>query len=204
MPVMVYDRDIAAELLAQRSPDGLGRYDEVWNGVTYIMTQPGREHQFIVGELYTVCRSVTNRASGDEVLPGTNVSDRGEGWKQEFRSPDVAVYLATNPAPRFEAHYEGGPDFAVEILSDNDPTYEKLPFYASVGTRELLVIGRDPWQLELFQLQAGTLTLVGTSTVAAPALLTSVTLPLTFRLIPGTTRPNIEVTDTRNGTVWPV
>jgi len=49
----------------------------------------------------------------------------------------------------------GGPDFAVEILNPGDRTPEKLPFYASVNVRELLVVDRDPWSLELFRLCDG-------------------------------------------------
>lgn len=184
---------------AQRATQEGNQYDEVWDGVTVIMPLPNDEHQDSVSELCFVFRAVTNRPAGDVVRPGINLSDRGTDWMQNFREPDVAVILAGNPTIDHGTHWKGGPDLVVEVLSPGDRGRDKLPFYAAVGTREALVIDRDPWQLELYQLAGGVLAPAGTSSIAAPAVLTSGVLPLTFRLVAGQPRPQIEVTHATTG-----
>jgi hypothetical protein len=80
----------------------------------------------------------------------------------------------------------------VEILSPDDKTRSKIPFYETLGVRELLLVDRDPWQLELYELQYGQLALAGQSCFTQPSPLESKVVPFQFRLIPGP-RPSIEV-----------
>ena len=100
-----------------------------------------------------------------KVYQGVNVSDRDDDWTKNFRCPDVAVYLTGNPAVAKGAYWHGGPDFAVEILSPDDRSREKLDFYARVGVRELLLIDRDPWALELYRRNGAEWALAGRSTL---------------------------------------
>ena len=86
-------------------------------------------------------------------MPGANITDLEEDWTHNYRCPDVVVFLKEGRAINRETHFFGGPDFAVEIVSEFDRSREKLPFYARVGVRELLLVDRDPWVLELFRLQ---------------------------------------------------
>src|SRR6185312_5634190 len=123
-------------------------------------------------------------------------------WKENYREPDVAVYLPGNPAIMRKAHVCGGPDFAVEILSEGDLARKKLDFYAKVNTRELLLLDRDPWSLELYRLTDGRLDLVGVSQPEKPDILTSLVLPLNFRLVPGESRPTLELCRLDGGQVW--
>jgi Uma2 family endonuclease len=146
--------------------------------------------------------NAVNFSAGDSVLPGCNVSDRDAGWMDNYREPDVAVYLASNPARDSSTHWVGGPDLAVEIVSPGENPRQKLDFYAKVNTREVLIVDRYPWAVELYQLQAGSLVLVGTSTLASPAVLVSGALPLTYQLQPTTPRPTILVTHTTAGQTW--
>jgi len=62
-----------------------------------------------------------------------------------------------------------------------------------VGVRELLLIDRDPWGLELYRLHDGRMELVGQSRLEKADVLQSAVLPVAFRLIPGDARPGIEV-----------
>src|SRR5262249_46987083 len=90
----------------------------------------------------------------------------------------------------------GGPDFAVEIMSPHDRSREKFGFYAKVGVgvRELLLVDRRPWQLELYRRDQGRWDLVGQSGLDPTAnALRSLVLPLTYRLILGPRWPRIEV-----------
>ncbi len=103
-----------------------------------------------------------------------------------------------------DTFWYGGPDFAVEIVSKGDRSRKKLPFYAKVGTRELLIVDRKPWALELYRLDGEQMALVGRSTVEAPEPLASAVLPLSFRLSAGVVgaRPEIEVRRNEGGDVW--
>lgn len=202
MPVMIYDPVWADRVRLMRSAQAPNARDEVWDGVLVMPPMPNNEHQDLVNDLAFAFRSVINRTGGDRVQPGANVSDRDSGWTSNYREPDVVVYLTTNPATDCVTHWVGGPDLAVEVVSPGEDARLKLDFYAKVGTRELLVVDRDPWKLELYQLQGGKLVSVGTSDVAGGAILASCALPLTFRLQAGAARPVIHIAHTTDGRTW--
>ena len=124
--------------------------------------------------------------------------------KHNYRSPDVVVFLNDTKAENCDTHWFGGPDFAVEIVSPGDRSREKFEFYANVGVRELLLIDREPWRLELFRLQEGKLVEVGRSTVKEPRQLASEVAPLDLRLVPGEQRPQIEVVHHDGEQAWTV
>jgi Uma2 family endonuclease len=135
-------------------------------------------------------------------LPGVNVSDRQRNWKENYRWPDVAVRLEGGRAEIRDTYWLGGPDFLVEVVSPDDQTYEKLPFYESIATREVLVIDRHPWALVLYRLTDDKLVEAGRGNLENGATLASEVVPLRFRLLSGQTRPQIELTQTGNGQRW--
>jgi Uma2 family endonuclease len=202
MGFLVTNPALARKLKARREKSPSAPRDEVWEGVYVMSPMANYEHQRFVGRLTTALTTIVDLLGGGDVLPGLNVSDRVEDWKANYREPDVAVYLPGNPAIFRKAFVCGGPDFAVEILSDNDLARKKLDFYAKVNTRELLILDRDPWALELYRLTNGKLELVGISTPETPETLTSGVLPLTLRLVPGETRPTIELCRLDGGQTW--
>ncbi len=203
MATVIMDRKFAEELREERAAAGSDRWDEVWEG-TYMMTPlPNIEHQDIASGLVALLREVIDRSQAT-ILAGTNVSDLKKGWEHNYRCPDVAVYLAGNSAKNCDTHWCGGPDFAVEIASPDDATREKIEFYAKVGTRELLIVDRDPWQLELLRLDDGKLKSVATSTIDNSHEIRSDVLPLSFQLISGKERPSIRVTHASDGKTWDV
>ena len=189
-------------LKADREATGFDRRDEMWDGIYVMSPTANLEHQVFAQELWLVFREILPHAGGGIAYNVLNVSDRVEGWMENYREPDVGVYLATNPARHCKTHMCGGPDFAVEILSDGDLARKKLDFYAKVNTRELLLLDRDPWALELYRLTDGQLRLVGVSTPDKPDVLTSEVLPLTFRLVPGEGRPTLELRRLDGGQAW--
>ncbi|MBX9582046.1 MAG: Uma2 family endonuclease [Gemmataceae bacterium] len=203
MNVLVTDPELACRIIQARAKTDGDRWTEVWNGVTVVPALPNNDHQRLVMDLCYAGRGVTDPAAGDQVLPGANVSNYAKGWrKRNYRCPDVVVYLAGNPAVDHGAHWQGGPDLAVEIQSPGEKPRRKLRFYAEVGTRELLVIDRDPWALELYQLVGGKLVSVGRSDLANPAVLASTVLPLTFRLRDARPRPVIDIAHPATGQAW--
>jgi Uma2 family endonuclease len=163
---------------------------------------PNDEHQAIQNRIQCAFTSLYETDDEGKVRGGVNVTDRHPDWKENFRGPDVVVYLPENPAINHGTHWVGGPDFLVEIISPGDLAWDKLEFYADVKTREALIVDRDPWRLELYRLADGVLELDGSSDLENPAVLASRVLPFTFQLQPGGKRPQIRMVNTKSGQVW--
>ena len=166
MPTVIHvpDEETFEEMIAEREKLGINHHDEVWDGEYVVMNVPANRHQRIVGRLTTVLEGICDLRGGDDVLPGVNVTDR-DNWKSNYRVPDVAVFLAGNPAEDRGTHFFGGPDLAIEILSPRDRTYEKFAFYAAIGTRELIVISERIDAAELYRLRDGVLQPAGTLSI---------------------------------------
>jgi Uma2 family endonuclease len=203
MSVLILDPVLEQRIRSEREEQN--RYDEVWDGVLVMAPLPNNEHQFIVMEICYAFRDAVNLNAGDRVFPGVNVSDRDADWLTNYREPDVAVYLATNPAKNCGTHWVGGPDLAVEIVSPGEDPHAKLHFYATVNTRELLIVDRNPHCLELYQLHGGKLLLVGRADLNNSVVLASGVLPLTFQLktsTASTPRATILLTHSDNTQTW--
>ncbi|MGH8875171.1 MAG: Uma2 family endonuclease [Acidimicrobiia bacterium] len=138
--------------LERRRKTGLDRLDEVWEGVSHMAPAPSTEHQRIVGRLIE-CLGPRLRESGrGTLLAQISVFDEPSPT-ENYRIPDL-TFVARE---RIEALVEdgvrgGGPDAVIEVRSAGDETYEKLPFYAKVGTQEVVVIDRDTKRVEVFRL----------------------------------------------------
>lgn len=143
MAMLVLDHLFEEQVRADRKERGIDKHDEVWDGVYVMSPLANNEHQEIVFGLNTVLQIVAARTGLGKVCPGVNVSDR-EDWTHNYRCPDVVVFLQGTSAINRGTFWLGGPDFAVEILSEGDRARAKLPFYAKVGVRELLFVDRDP------------------------------------------------------------
>jgi len=205
MATLVMDSYVEEALKAERRASGADRFDEVWEGVYMMAPMPNDEHQGIVSRLGAILEEVVGWPGHGKVRPGVNVSDREEEWEHNYRCPDVVVFLQGTRARNCDTHWVGGPDFLVEVISPQDKSREKLDFYARVGTREVLLVDRDPWQLELYRLEGETFSLVGKSTVqeaTSGAVLQSKAVPLSLRLVPGDPRPQIEVTHHASEKTW--
>jgi len=201
---VILDQRLAEELREKRKAAGADRWDEVWEGTYMMAPLPNAEHQQIAVRLAAIFEETVGWNDDTMVLAGTNVSDRDSDWQHNYRCPDVVVYLPGSRAKNWQSHWTGGPDFAVEIVSENDRTRDKLTFYAQVGTRELLDVDRDPWSLDLLRLTAKKLKSVGVSSGEKSRELESRILPLTYRLVGGKHRPAIEVVRTTDGKTWHV
>jgi Uma2 family endonuclease len=184
MAMYVVDSDLERRLKAERQLTGADRLDEVWDGVYFMPPLPNNEHQFFQTQLAIVLQMALGSVDHGTAYAGVNVSDREKGWKKNYRCPDVAVVLPGCKAKNCGTHWFGGPDLVVEIISPKDRSREKLPFYSGVGVRELLLMDRHPWSLELFRLQGSRLESCGRSTIPRPIFLNSFVLPVNIRLVP--------------------
>jgi Uma2 family endonuclease len=202
LPLLIPDVNVSADMIEDRRARGVDHHDEVWEGVYVMSPAANNEHQKLIARLTSILIEVVDEAGLGESFPGVNVSDQQDNWQKNLRCPDVVAFLNGNPAQNRDTHRLGGPDFAIEIVSPYDRSREKLDFYARIGTRELLIIDRDPWQLELLRLADGKLGSAGVSTLDKPAPLTSETTHLAFCLAPGDKRPVIAVTHADDGRQW--
>lgn len=193
MDTLIVDPRISERLIEERRAHGADQFDEVWEGVYVMAPAPNDEHQQIATRLARPFLEVLEDAGLGAVRLGINLARDPYEWERDYRVPDLAVFLKGSRAVCHEAFWTGPPDFLVEIVSPWDKTREKIPFYGEIGTRELLIVDRDPWGLELYRLQGKALALVASLVPGDAAVIESETLPLQFKLAVGTPRPKIEV-----------
>ena len=182
MSILINDELFAIEVLQSRRARGADRYDEVWDGVYVMSPMANNEHQSLTTELAAAISTIIDWQSRGRTLAGANVSDSRDNWNHNYRIPDVLVFLNDSAAIDCGTHWFGGPDFAIEIVSPGDRTLEKLDFYAKIGTRELLVIDRHPWQLTLYRLTNSRLAPVAISDPQHSATIISAVIPLRLDL----------------------
>lgn len=201
MTMIVADALTEDELLATRRERGLDLYDEVWDGMYVMHALPNDEHQDIVATLLHALVETIQIAKLGKVRPGVNLASDPTNWKNDYRCPDVVVFLNDTSATCHGAFWTGGPDLAVEILSPRDQTPSKLDFYSKIGTRELLVIDRDPWQLEFYRHNGDDLQFVAAGKLGGEAI-TSESLPISLQLVEGEERPQVIVRHSESGQEW--
>lgn len=200
--VLIKDRETAEKFQADRKERGIDKWDEVWEGVYIVPSMPNNEHQELQA-LFLMPLIETVYAPGlGFVAAGVNVTDRHPDWEENYRGPDVVVYLKSTKAINHGTHWLGGPDFLVEIISPSEDPMAKFDFYAKVKSQEVLIVDRDPWAVELYRLKGKKLVLVGRSDETKPAVVASAVLPLTFKLVAGKPRPRIEVTHSKTKKTW--
>ena len=75
--------------------------------------------------------------------------------------------------------------------------------HQSVGVRELLLVDRHPWALELYRVDNTDWVLVGRADLQnSRDAIASELLGLTLQLIPGDPRPEIEIVRKQSGAKW--
>jgi hypothetical protein len=201
MAVLVLDPIEQRRLKRERRLSGADRFDEVWDGVYVMAPIANNEHQYLGMRICMVIAGVMKIPDEGLVFPGVNVSDREDDWTKNYRCPDVAVFLKGKPAQDRDTHWFGGPDFAVEIVSPGDRSRKKLSFYASIGVRELLILDRKPWRLEMYRLKNEQLRRAGTSTPEKDTPVNSEVLPLRFAQARAKKRPELVITTTKDGRI---
>ncbi len=179
MKMLVLEPYISERMIAERRRLGHDKYDEVWDGIYVMSPLANNDHQDIVLAFSVILHEVVSTPGLGRVHPGANVSDREDDWKHNFRCPDVLVVLAGGRAIDRGTHWQGGPDFLIEVMSPGDDTPEKLPFYESIGVREALLVERDTREVQLYRLGRKKLAEVKSD----DGLLVSEVVPLSFRRV---------------------
>jgi Uma2 family endonuclease len=124
------------ELLDRRKQLGLDRADEMWDGVLHVNPTPHGRHGRVLGQLAEIFGPL-GRAAG--FIP---IADFNLGTKGSYRVPDGGIL---RPGP--DRLYYPTAALVIEIVSPDDETWAKLPFYAAHDVEEVLIV--DPKQREV-------------------------------------------------------
>ncbi len=132
VPTLVKDPPPAEfeALLERRQRLGLDRRDEMWKGVYRMNPPPTHEHQAIAQQLSELLGPLARNAGLEPLIQEFALGELGDYLVPDgglFRAGASGVWHATAA-------------LVIEILSPDDDTWEKLPFYAEHGVDELLVV----------------------------------------------------------------
>jgi Uma2 family endonuclease len=152
--------NVPEHILAWRRRTGADQWDEMWEGVLHMAPSPNRDHQDFEYELEAWLREYWAKPNGCRVYHQINIAEHGT-WPNNYRIPDLVLLTPERFHIDCNEYFDGGPDAVVEIHSPGDEAYDKLPFYALVGVREVWIIDRDTRHPELHELIAGEFQLRG-------------------------------------------
>jgi hypothetical protein len=129
----------------RRKALGQDTYDEVWEG-TYHMSPAARAtHGYLDNQVARVLGPYADQAG----LVGTGPFNLGQ--PDDYRVPDRGYHRNLDG----KLAYLPTAAVVVEIVSPDDETFEKLPFYADHGVEEVLVVEPEEHQVRVFGLVNG-------------------------------------------------
>ncbi len=121
------------ELKERRRRAGLDRLDEVWEGVLHMVPAPRYEHAAVAQQLAELLGPLARDAGLEPAMGEFNLGES----EQDFRVPDGGLHR-----PGASGVWLPTAALVVEIVSPEDETWKKLPFYAAHGVDEVLIV--DP------------------------------------------------------------
>ena len=142
--------EVPEHFLEERRRLGHDKKDELWDGVLHMVPPPVSRHQRLSADLLVGLHQIARRFALEPWGDSTGVFGPGENW----RIPDLTF---ARPDHRSERGLESA-ELVIEILSPNDESRKKLPFYASIGVREVWIIDPVTRVAEIF---AGTTPVLG-------------------------------------------
>lgn len=156
------------EWLEERRITGADTWDEVWDGVLHVPPQPTAHHQILESDLDGALRPFALQR-GLKIIHQLAVLDPRD-HKRNYRVPDLVII---DPAHVIADGTEGPVELAIEILSPDDESRDKMPFYAARGVKELWLVDRDTREPEVYLLRGNVYFAAApaaTGSVRAPAL----------------------------------
>ena len=113
---------------------------------------PAYEHQRVVSAVHLFLAPLCERRGRGVLAIGINVFNELSATP-DYRIPDF-TFVASGREGLLarDGVRGGGPDAVIEIRSPDDETYDKLPFFARLGVREVIVVDRDTKHPEIFRL----------------------------------------------------
>jgi Uma2 family endonuclease len=145
---------VPPDLLAWRKKTGAEQWDEMWDGVLHMNPSPNRLHQDFEYALEAYLRAHWAPRAQGKVYHQINLARPG-GWPKDYRIPDLVLLTPDRFGIDRNEYFEGPSLVVVEIRNPEDESYDKMPFYASLGVPEVWVIDRDTKEAELHVLASG-------------------------------------------------
>ena len=146
-------KEMPKRWLEERRNSEASRWDEMWVGVLHMAPMPNRVHQRFVRDLQELLQRRWGEPTGGQVDQEVNLTPiDGPGWVEDYRIPDL-VMTTPDRAHFDKIEYMAGPPLVcIEVQSDRDESYTKLPFYANLGVPEVWIIDRDSKRPEVYVL----------------------------------------------------
>lgn len=135
--------EVDERLLEDRRRRGVDRWDEMWGGVLHMVPPPSGRHQDVARDLFLALAPLA-KARG--LVPWYETGLFRPGVNDDYRIPDQTY---TRREVVTDRGVDGPADLVVEIRSPNDETDQKLPWYAELGVREVLVLDPTTLAVEL-------------------------------------------------------
>ena len=120
-------------LKERRRRAGIDRLDEVWEGVLHMVPAPSRKHAKIATQLALALDAPARDAGFELTMHEFNLGES----ERDFRVPDGGLHR-----PGGDEMWHSTAALVVEIVSPEDESWQKLPFYAAHGVDEVLIV--DP------------------------------------------------------------
>jgi Uma2 family endonuclease len=113
---------------------------------------PMYEHQRIVLEIGRFVGALCERHGRGVLALGINVFNEAS-TAEDYRIPDYSFVAKGREHILARDGIRGdGSDAVIEVRSPADETYEKFPFFARLGVREVIVVHRDTRNPEVYRL----------------------------------------------------
>lgn len=130
VPVPVTEREID-----DRRRLGIDKHDECWAGEWHLVNPPRMWHENLNTPLLVVLHPIAVSLGLEAHAGSVGLFAAHNDW----RVPDQIYFWPE------DAREEGvvSAEFLVEIRSPGDDSYKKLPFYASRGVTEVMIIHQD-------------------------------------------------------------
>ncbi|HSN25080.1 MAG TPA: Uma2 family endonuclease [Kofleriaceae bacterium] len=138
---------VPESFLEERRRLGLDARDELWEGVLHMVPPPAWQHSIVQGHLYSALLQIARRRGLDGACEG-GVFAAEKNW----RVPDIIFVRDVDAAA---VRRPETAELVVEILSPDDESRDKLPFYAKVGVREVWLVEPGTREVEILTLVAG-------------------------------------------------
>lgn len=132
------------QLIERRRAQGSDTFDEVWEGAYHLAPAPRFRHAYLDNALAVLLDPYVRAAR----LIGSGPFNLGQA--DDFRVPDRGLHRQVVDAVFLETAA-----VVVEIVSPDDQTYEKLPFYADHRVEELLIVDPEERRVRIFMLEGG-------------------------------------------------
>ena len=118
-------------MIEHRHATGADLFDEVWEGEYHMAPAPHGAHGRLEWEMAVILRPLAQRAG----LYDTGPFNLGE--PTDYRVPDAGLHRTSKTAT-----WNPTAALVVEIVSPDDETWAKLPFYAAHHADEVVIV--DP------------------------------------------------------------